>query len=55
MNAYKDIDESARVNLDYIDLMQYERYKESLIAEGETKENIEMILNGFIWDCIECY
>ncbi len=49
------LDDSAKHNLDYHDYKYYLRYKDGLIKEGESLEDIESILTGFIWDCIESY
>ncbi|NEV75627.1 hypothetical protein DYI24_00890 [Rhodopseudomonas sp. BR0C11] len=50
-----ELDNAARVNLREKDLRYYEKYKADLIASGETEEDIDLILRGFIWDATEGY
>jgi len=50
-----DLDSAAKANLDEYDLLRYYEYKEELIGDGESDKEINLILRGFIWNCIECY
>ena len=50
-----NLDFAAKANLDEPDLLRYYEYKEEMISDGETDEEIDLILRGFIWNCIECY
>jgi len=54
-DQYTSIDNSASVNLNDNDYANYLKYKKQLIDDGETFEEIEKILTGYIWDEIENY
>jgi hypothetical protein len=49
-DVFKELDSAARANLSAKGVSSYEFYKRKLIADGDSPEEIEMILRGFIWD-----
>lgn len=49
------IDDLAKFNLNDQDHDRYVEYKKELVKDGETQEDIELILRGFIWDESERY
>ena len=49
-NFFAELDGAAKSNLDDSGLAKYELYKKRLVAEGESEENMDAILTGFIWD-----
>jgi hypothetical protein len=52
---FDDIDKAAAANLDERDLREFHRYKQKLIDMGYPDDDVEITLEGFIWDCIEGY
>jgi hypothetical protein len=47
---FKELDPAAKANLSARGVQEYERYKASLVADGDSPEDVELILRGFIWD-----
>lgn len=51
-NAYS-LDSEAQQNLTPLKFVEYLVYKQRLIDDGETEDNIKEILTGWIWAEIE--
>jgi hypothetical protein len=49
-STLKEMDLTARANLSASGVSSYEHYKAQLIADGDSPEDIELTLRGFIWD-----
>jgi hypothetical protein len=49
-DVFKELDPAARANLSARGVQEYERYKASLVADGDSPEDVKLILRGFIWD-----
>jgi hypothetical protein len=48
-----ELDDAARVNLTENQMLEYIAYRDRLVAEGMSNEDIYEILCGFIWDASE--
>lgn len=48
-----ELDGAARANLSPCGVQEFMKYKEQLLAQGATADDIEDILRGFIWDASE--
>lgn len=48
--VFAELDVAARANLSERGVRAYTSYKAKLLADGDSPEDIEMILRGFIWD-----
>ncbi len=49
-DVFKELDLAARANLSAKGVSSYEHYKAKLVADGDSPEDIDAILRGFIWD-----
>ncbi len=47
------LDSSALTNLGAKGMPAYEAYKERLFSEGHSLDDIDTILRGYIWECLE--
>lgn len=47
------MDAAAKANLEPWEISDYEKYRDSLIADGESADDMFHILSGYIWDASE--
>ncbi len=48
--VFAELDVAARANLSERGVRAYTSYKARLVADGDSPEDVELILRGFIWD-----